>query len=347
MVSLLVALVMSGQSPLDRFFNRMDSAKSFQTNFVAKIDGRQETAKGTFAIRQPARLKFVAHSGPSKYVYAAGPHRTIEYESALKRAAEYAPSPVAAPPDSRVSGTADFWFPTILMLRERNQLRVPDRAITYGKSAVGGRAVDVVRATNEGMIFEFTIDSEGKLLSCVWPQNTGDGVLAVRFEFNDIVFNAPLPESFFDLSAPAGFEAVAAPRELYPLNAGDEFPNVWVNRATQRAENVWHASGNSLVVAASTDEATIARAAPFIKQLRAITTVITMDERGALISTLKEFRHLYDPTGRAYERLRAPGTPAFYVLDSEGRILKFQLGFDAKRSAEFLSEFRKSLDATR
>lgn len=347
MVGLLVALTLSSPSPLDRYFRLMDTSRSFQARFEARIDGRREAAKGTFALKHPNRLKFVAYSSSSKYVYAAGPNRTVEYESALQQYADYAASPVVTPPDSRVSGTADFWFPTILILRERNQLRLPASALkVQGKSVVRGVPVEVVRATNQGMAFEFLIDAQGRLLSCVWPQNTGDGLLMVRFDFFDIVLNAPLNDNFFDISAPAGFSPVAAPRELHPLNAGDEFPNVWVNRVSKKSETPWGSAGKTLVIAASADDAVLSKAQASIKQLGASVTVITMDEEGSPIPTLKGYRHLYDPTGRAYERLGAPGTPAFYVVDSSGRIVKFHLGFDPRRAAEFVAEFRKALGAT-
>lgn len=348
MVGLLVALALSSPGPLDRYFHLMDRSKSFQARFEARIDGRPERATGTFALKHPNRLKFVAYSGNSKYVYVAGPNRTVEYEASLQRYAEFATGPVVTPPESRVSGTADFWFPTILVLREQKQLRVPVGSLkVQGKSVVRGIDVEVVRAIHQGMAFEFQIDAQGRLICCVWPQNTGDGLLMVRFDFFDIVLNAQLQDKFFDISAPAGFNAVAAPRELHPLNAGDEFPDVWVDRLSKKVEAPWGSAGRTLIIAASPDDSALSKAQASIQQLKASVAVITMDSQGSPIPALKSYRHFYDPSGRAYERLGVPGTPAFYVVDSSGRIVKFHLGFDPRRAADFVAEFRKALGATR
>lgn len=335
---------------LDRLLQFLQGADRLKVNFTAKIgDGKEQPAAGTIAWDRPDQMLFRVRFEGNSYTFAVGKKRTIEIDGASHRYVESAAFGQVAPPVGMLSGLPDFTFPHILLSQSKGDL-APGR---FGYRANGTALLSNVQTdritgdTGRGKIDLF-IDRAGRLIRYVAMQDTGEGPTRVTFDFTHYEVNGKLPPDLFSPAIPAGFDAAMLPREVAPIQSGEQFPGGWKRVGTGAGEP-WSGVERTLIVFVAGQDPPAAHAAVSLKALAAKVRLayLSADPKGAVPSGYPPAATYVDPKGDAYSKLRAPGTPMFFLTDTGGRVIRLWFGFDRAKRAQFEQEVLGAAAATR
>ncbi len=338
------------EAVLDRFEGFIRRANSLSVSVKLKVEGSTAEGDGTFSFKRPNNVAFRMKWGPSDYQFAANSAGGIEVEHSEKRYREYSPIPEFGMPESGMSPTPSFGFPTVLLIGDLRKAIPADAKYTHeGSRKLGGVSVETVSGAFETMAgagkVTASIDGSGRLVHMrIWRSGTG-GESALELAFSKYVVNGAAPMGVFSNKLPLGYSPDALPHNSIPQQAGEkiDLSNLSPIGSGQKVDlrSKYGKSPLVLIVAdagcaPSTKLLGVVNAAMGeIRGLGGKVAIVWMEKRGAAPGGVEEFK---EPSGDALARFGSPGTPLVCVVDASGTVGQVWYGFDATYAAQFRKE---------
>ena len=332
-LSLLFALVQTDELPLNRYAQLIKTAPAVEVKFVnSKIQGELKLVRGSrfrYALNGQG-LDYLQVQGFGEMVEISRPDQQYDIHSidALTRIA------------SRIS-PAHLYFPDWVfvddlrkLLPEGKKFSAEGTAKVEGKNGLvfhfregSGAAFDDVRVvlTPEGIPLE--IHQSGQSMAGAYNRKWTVQNMRSIPKPSDATFKLPIPDGF----APFSVESVYGMVEV-----GSVLPvDGWKSTITGRPLDLKKALAQGGLVAILGAESEPSRLA--------LATLTRLKKLGATVVILSDqksdFAEGFDG-GSAISKLSLQGTPTFFKVDAEGKILSTWMGFDSKKAAEFEREVR-------
>lgn len=312
--------------------DRMRSALSrpFSVEFSISRKDVPERGTGKIVIHRPSRMKFTVKWGADDFESWWSEDRTIDLSRVKKIFYESGPFDHIYQPESDFSILPGYTFPMIVLAGDPRQ-GDPTAPTYVGSEKVGGVVCDHVKTRT----YDAWIAADGRLMRYKFETPSGTSTTTALFEFKNWAFNLKLPKSFFQTEPPVGFTMDALPRSPWPIQAGSPFP-----------EKDWSGgidfSKPFLAVLVSSDCEIAPRASRALATLQKEVPVWLITDDGVPAS-MRAFKVLRDKQGRAHDRLYAPGTPFFMLVDKNKRVKKLWFGFDPAAEDAFIKDVRSEL----
>jgi outer membrane lipoprotein-sorting protein len=357
MIAGMFFLSLAQDSPsavLDRYASYINSAKQLTVEVRAKSAGGAFEGNGTLHVKRPHHMLFVMSTPQSKYTYAVTPSGGIEMETGLKQYSEQMAYPRLQPPRSSLSRTSELSFPEALLMDVREIYGSGMKFSSGGKGDVSGVETDVVMGalkSDMGNIdLKLYVAANGELRRVITESSSDAGTMNVDIELKGYRVNEPIPQEVFTPTIPTGFSANRLPIDPFPLQAGENFPDLSLNgqRGTTTLNSV--RAGQRLFVAMLKDDCEPSkRAADALGSLAKSSNVKVVTILNAASGPRPQGVDSFVSSDQALTAVSAPGTPFFCLIDASGRISHAWFGFDEKRRKTFEAELRsavQSLSAT-
>lgn len=352
MISLIaLAIIKPQDNPVERFDQYIRSAKTISVDLELKHSGVSNLGKGSFQAKNSGFLLFKMKWGPSDYSFSITPEYVVSIEHGNKVYREYGPVGRMFVPDSDISRTAEYGLPIALVAGSLNSM-VPDgvRLKPGPKSTHEGATVDTAvaeYATQTGQIsVTAKVDSAGRLVHYQTKMTGGGPTTTIEVSLANYRINTDIEDSDFVTPLPNGYVPETLPPASYPINFGEKLPmDGWTPLAG--AESFAGLTRDKvLFVAISDSDCDVSRrSAQAVDQLcnqlkskGVACAAITLDASDMQAPVFRTLPNYFDPSGKASDRLRVPGTPLFLMVSPKGVVHRVWLGFDNAKVGEFTAD---------
>jgi hypothetical protein len=336
-------LLLISQGPATQALQRYEAYRRSQpvvaTEFQVESEGQVLQGR---VVRERDQRMFVSMKGAGiDSAVLLTPTRTLELDRTEKTYEENPPTPRAILPASRMT-TVFGAFPSWI-LHEDFRKMLPQGAMfkDAGKVSVAGTECDKVRADVTGQItgsIEAAIDAKGRARDVKVDLRARDGHYAFHWRISKFDMLPKAPANAFSLTIPNGYVPFALDWTYGPLEAGSIFPIAGWRSTKGGTFNLKSQLGErgTLVALLGRDSEPSTRAAAALARIRKdVPLVILTDAKKAVAGT-----DAFDPSGKLIERINAPATPLFVLLDKTGKITRLWMGYDAATSSAFETAVR-------
>ena len=347
MLSLLLFVAVQPQNDaVSRFEKYMRSATTLRVDMGLKGSSEPGVGKGSFLIKRPGHVLFQMKWGASDYVFSCMPDESIALEKGKKLYREYGAVGQLFLPEPDISSTPEYAFPLPLLAGSLRALAPQGTKFeTVGKSG----STDLVRAhfatPMADITIEAKIDATGKLLECTRTVHGMPKSDVTTQSFKNYVINKPVADASFAIEIPKEFVPQTLPDDSYPLNVEEKWPiEGWISvDGTASLKSI--AQNKVLFIAVGDTTCEVSqRSVSAVDQLAKDVVV----KGGAAIAICptksspkpiyKGVPNFYDPSGKILQRLRAPGTPIFFLVSPKGYVTRVWYGFDGALTSEFVKD---------
>jgi hypothetical protein len=357
MLSLLFYIAVRPEGdPVTRFEKYMRSVSSLKVDMDLKVSGVKEIGNGYFQAKQPNFVLWVMKWGPSDFSFSSAGDEIVAIEKFKKVYREYGAVGRLFIPESDISSTPEYGFPLPLLSGSLTSL-LPNGVhfSGQGKALVEKVPVDVVRAEfttpSAKVTVQAKVDEKGRLLECVTTYGGGGPSQIRTLTFKNYRANQALSEASFRTPIPKGFTPQTLPADAFPVNFGERMPlDGW--KPVSGSGDIKTLAQNKVLFVAIGDPncevsvraaKTVASLAKDVEAKGGISVAIcpASSSPQPVYTTIPNF---YDPTGKIYPRLRAPGTPMFFLVSPKGLVTRVWYGFDEAQAAEFVKDALEWVD---
>jgi hypothetical protein len=344
---LLAALAPDPNPALDRLAKFFQESPHLSADLAVHARNSPSAGQGRLVLSRPNRMLFTMRFGDSQFRYSATEEGVVEIADHDRIYKEGHPLPRLFVPESSLSYMSVFAFPAVFIPGDLRQLVT---GMTFRHEGVEQvRGVDTDRVVGsyddpEGTsTIETWIDVAGRPLRYKMNYLTAGGRVESTIDLSNYEVTGPKDLKEFHLDLPNGYVPDALPREPWPLEVGEAFPiDGWQRKGS--AQELFREP--TLVAVLDASCAASQRALGALKALGADhpLVVVATDRGGTTFPELSEGPTLYDPQGKALLRLRAAGTPFFFVVQKGGAVARRWYGFAPDREKAFLEAMRDALN---
>ena len=290
-------------------------------------------------IDRPHRMLFKVKWATDDFEAGWTEDRIVDFSRSQKLFLESGPYDGVYRPTSAYSPLPDYSFPMIVLVTDPRLLfRNPKVTLVGPETLKGGVATTHLKATG----WDAWIADDGRLIQWRYDQQKPDGFVSVLMEFSNYKIGGPFPKSLFELAVPPGSVQDGLRKDLYPIQPGGAFPEQgWV--AAGGAGQSFAPDKPFLVVAVAGDCEISARAAKALDTLKGDVPIYLVSDDGSVPSELRPFPVLKDARGSALDRLGAPGTPLFILVDKKHVVKRLWYGFETASEDRFVKEVKAEL----
>ncbi len=339
MTTLLFCLITPTAPPeeaLDRYVALRRAAKHLDVGFTS------QGVKGSVLVSGP-RMRLDLSSPQVNYtcVITSAGMRDIDR---VDREYDEAPEPLRPMrPPSRLTPAVGV-FPEFVLFDDLRKL-MPSKAkfAGLGKRQVGGTMCDVVgssyfsEAERVRAKVELAIDAKGAPRRIVAQGETMNGSYYYEWNVSRFAPAAEPPASRFTFAIPDGYSPFSLPEHYATKGVGATFPMQGWRSTSGSPLNLKDLLPNGgLVAVLGVDSMPSQRAATSLQAIGkgGVKVVVLGDARGVSGAAG------YDADGSRLNDLDLPATPAFYRVDSSGKITRVWRGYDPAKAADFEREAR-------
>ena len=336
MIPVLLFAAVRAQAPdaLARYAKFAEAHPSLQVHFVANMNGQQE-AKGTVRFRRPDLFFTEAKGENVDYSLTVSPKEYLEIENKRKVYDDYPGYNKIVFYQSDISSMGTLLVPRFLLAADLKMLFKKG----YDSSRDGSN--DVLHQTikgDQGFVEEdwATIDPEGKMASFRRKLTGAAGSRDVSWSFSGYTESKDVSGSAFNTVPPVGYSPHSVPRLSTPLPIGAAVPTKgWEQNG--KPVNLLEASGHKpfLLIFSESDSVPGQAAVKWSHMLAGKMPVMVVGEGS-----------LKDPDGSRIKELAAPGSPMFYLVGADGKIVKLWFGFDPDKAKALESDVLESAKGT-
>lgn len=328
----------------------MKSAKTFTANLRMTVSGAPDEGAGSISVKAPDYLVFKMKWGKSDYSFSVRQNDIVAIERESKTYREYGGIGGFFIPEPDISRTPAYGFPAAIMAGTLKAM-VPDGVPLKadGKGTIEGVAVDYVSGTWQVQVGSITaraaIDGLGRPVEFERKLSGNNGAFT-RIRVGGYRVNEPMSPADFATPIPAGFVPETLPADSYPVNVGEKFPlKGWTalsgsaNLETLTAKKVlFLAVGSPHCEASKRAAASVRAIAKSVESKGGVAAAISTDPAKGQSPVFATIPNFYDPKGQAFDRLRAPGTPMFFLIAPNGRVTRVWYGFDVAKTGAFSND---------
>lgn len=341
LMPLLIVTAMDVQNPLDRFDRFAGMVESL--SFDMEIQNSQVSTPGTarYRISQPNKAHFAVKWGPTDYSFTMIDGKAIEFDRSQQTYFEYDGRLYF--PSSGFYKSAQDIFPVMFATRQIRR-DVPGLK-PAGKKTVDGQAGDAFSVSHESengpVTLQIVIGPDGRLLST--SRNGGGWNQSILFKNYKV--NEKLPANTFTLDVPAGYSPLTtiSMGQGDPLTKGSQARGEWISAETGKPVALQAIlGGKTTLVAFLGDDTPSSESLVALKELKSVPVVVLTEGKTDGGFKSSGFKTYYDPSGKSAAALRAEGTPYFFLMDGQGKVMGSWFGYQAEEKASFLSDIRKA-----
>jgi hypothetical protein len=341
LMPLLIVTAMDVQNPLDRFdrFATVVESLSFDMDIQNSQVGSPGLAQ--YRMSQPNKAHFAVKWGPTDYSFTMINGKAVEFDRSQQTYFEYDGKLYF--PTSGFYQAAQDSFP--IMFATRKIRRDIPGLKPAGKKTVDGQTGDafsVSQQSEDGPVsLQVVIGQDGRLLS---TSRSGGGWNQTIL-FKNYKVNEKLPASTFTLDVPAGYSPLSTNSlgQSEPLVPGSQAQGEWISADTGKPVALQAILGGKItLVAFLGDDSPSSESIAALKELKSIPVVILTEGKTDGGFKSSGFKTYYDPSGKSAAALKAEGTPYFFLMDGQGRVMGSWFGYQAEEKASFLADIRKA-----
>lgn len=244
-------------------------------------------------------------------------------------------------PLSRISNAPALFSPSFLYYGTPLQTNVPVQVV--GSETVDGVSTTHISGKAATTQLDLYIASDGKPVRYVTKPDQGRPIIA---DIVSLVRDKSLPEQTFPGNPPLGFNEYTTPLPLPPAQVGKPFPAAGWKSAKGDSTGLDGAISKreAMVMVTTEDCDPSSAAADALGKMENVNVVVaTLSPTGAAPRSLSSFPLYYDPTGKVASQVEGPGTPLFYLIGKDGKIVKVWFGYDPDHEAEFLNDVQYTI----
>lgn len=289
-------------------------------------------------IDRPHRMLFKVKWATDDFESGWTEERTVDFSRSQKLFFESGPFDRIYRPTSAYSPLPDYSFPLIVLATDPRILFRNPKVTLVGQETLKGVVSTHLKAAG----WDAWIADDGRLMQWRYDQQKPDGFVSVLMEFSNYKIGGPFPKSLFDLAVPPGSVQDGLQKDLYPIQPGEAFPEKGWTAASGGGQS-FAPDKPFLVVAVAGDCEISGRAAKALDTLKGDIPIYLFSDDGSAPSELRAFPVVKDVNGRTLDRLAAPGTPLFMLVDKKHVIRKLWYGFETAAEDKFVKEVRAEL----
>jgi outer membrane lipoprotein-sorting protein len=336
MIPLVISLLVATQNPdpkavMQRLAKYVNNAHTVTADFVLTSTVTPKTGQAKFALIRSDQLYFSMVWDGIDYKFVGTPHGCWDANNLSKHydeddqwRFEY--------PYSRISPAPGLFTPGFLMDGTMTSDGV--RQLRYvGKVTIDGVATDEVEGSSLSGVTEIYIAADGRPVRYEVKHGKGPKIQA---DIKNLKLDSTVPETLFANNPPLGYVEQSVPMAEYPTRIGAAFP-----------VKGWTAAKPTLVVVTEEGCMPSAKSAPSVANISHAgsvnVAVASLSKSKAVPTGLGKYPFFYDATGTMTRAMNVPGTPMFYLVGKDGKVIKIWSGYDPDAAASFEKDVLDSL----
>ncbi|HEY3779649.1 MAG TPA: DUF2092 domain-containing protein [Fimbriimonadaceae bacterium] len=347
MIPLVISLLVATQNPdpnavLGRLTKYVGAAHTLSADFVLTSSVEAKPGEAKFVLVRSDKLYFSFVWDGIDYKFVGTPHGSWDANN-LTKIYDDDDQWHFSYPFSMVSGAPNLFTPGFLMdgtLGSDGVVRVR----YVGKSTIDGVETDEIEGQSRKALADLYIAADGRPIRYVVTHGKGAKVQA---DIKNLKINDAVPDALFANNPPLGYVEYSVPVAEYPTRIGQPFPTKgWTAAGSSSLEGLFSAKPTLVVI---TEEGCVpsSKSAPTVASISKTgsvnVAVASISKSKSVPSGLGSYPIFYDASGKMPRAMNLFGTPMFFLVGKDGKIMKIWSGFDPDGATAFEKDVLDSL----